>query len=102
MPPLEPRNHRITLERARDMIRGLRTQASPKLPQALAVNRGIIDEILAQKGCVGLRAYPALAADGTTTLVVVGIDDQGEDLSQGVIGEEFWPCPPWCASNSIG
>ncbi len=49
------------------------------------VGRNIIDQILAQPGCVGLRFYNALNEDGQKTLVYVGVDAAGKDLVKSTV-----------------
>jgi len=49
------------------------------------IGRNIIDEILAQQGCVGIRFYNALNENGQKTLVYVGIDADGKDIVKKVI-----------------
>src|SRR5271168_3274869 len=44
------------------------------------LGRNIIEQILAQPGCVGMRFYNALNENGQKTLVYVGIDADGKDL----------------------
>ncbi|HEY4107491.1 hypothetical protein [Puia sp.] len=44
------------------------------------LGRNIIDQILAQPGCVGMRFYYGLNEEGQKTLVYVGIDANGQDL----------------------
>ncbi|NBW59166.1 MAG: hypothetical protein EBR41_01145, partial [Crocinitomicaceae bacterium] len=56
----------------------------------------IFDQILAQSGCEGLRMYFAIEPDGTKTLVVVGIDSVENDITKGLIAENFGPCPKRC------
>ena len=44
------------------------------------IGRKIIDEILAQPGCVGLRFYNAYNELGEKTLVYVGLDEFGKAI----------------------
>lgn len=44
------------------------------------IGRNIIDAILAQPGCVGMRFYYGLNEEGQKTLVYVGLDADGKDL----------------------
>ena len=44
------------------------------------IGRNIIDQILSQPGCVGMRFYYGLNEDGIKTLVYVGIDADGKDI----------------------
>jgi len=62
--------------------------------------RAAIDEILAQPGCQGLRFYFGTKPDGATTLVFVGMDDAERDMTDGVIVEDYYPCPPFCDATS--
>ena len=48
--------------------------------RAVAFGKATIDAILAQKGCVGIRAYFMKDKDGKKTLVVVGIDKDKKDI----------------------
>jgi len=49
---------------------------------AYEVGRNIIDQILAQPGCVGLRFYNAYNEKGEKTLVYVGLDKFGKSITQ--------------------
>jgi hypothetical protein len=44
------------------------------------IGKTIIDQILAQPGCVGFRIFDALNEAGEKTLVYVGIDSKGNNL----------------------
>jgi hypothetical protein len=55
-------------------------QANPGELGSYTIGRNIIDVILAQPGCVGMRFYNALNEGGQKTLVYVGIDVDGNDL----------------------
>jgi hypothetical protein len=49
---------------------------------------------------VGIRIYYAAQDDGTPELVIVGVDENGKDLEEGVILERNLPCPPYCNDES--
>lgn len=68
-------------------------------PHAWMFSRGIIDEILAQSKCAGVRIYMA-GSGAATTVVLVGTDAANADLAEGVIAERGWPCPPDCPDGS--
>ncbi len=55
--------------------------------------------LLAQPGCVGVRTYFALE-QGVLTFVVVGVDNNGNDMANGVILDGVLGCPPNCPTNS--
>jgi hypothetical protein len=75
--------------------------------EGYVLGRNIIDQILAQPGCVGMRFYYGLNEDGQKTLVYVGMDTNGQDIvtktvvmENGALGVDqatiadrigFWP-----------
>ena len=69
--------------------------------RAGAFARGIIDEIMAQPGCEGIRIYMAKTNTGDTTLVAVGTDIDGNDLSGGTVANTVFPCPPFCGEGGL-
>lgn len=61
-------------------------------------HRKDLDDLLAQPGCVGIRYYYGRKGDGQDTLIVVGVDKEGNDMTQGVVMEDSFWCPPFCGS----
>ncbi|GJQ20300.1 MAG: hypothetical protein HBSIN02_06550 [Bacteroidia bacterium] len=93
-------HHRISTEKAMRYIANF--QAATNEPFAAGyMGRGIFDEILSQKDVVGIRIYSARLDNGTPTYVLVGVDANGNDLVDGVIGEDAIPCPPVCADGAM-
>lgn len=74
----------ISHEMAIDFVRSYKN-AHPDATPGYTVGRNIIDQILVQPGCVGLRFYNAINEIGQTTLVYVGVDAQGNDITKTVI-----------------
>ena len=94
----DPKSHRISLEDAAAQTRRGRG-GSQKGGLFL---RAELDQLLAQPGCAGLRFYYGRKADGQDTVILVGVDEKGDDMEQGVLMEEHFLCPPWCGSaNSL-
>ena len=62
--------------------------------------KNIINRILEQEGCMGIRIYYALDEDGKKQLIIVGADSKENDIYQGVIAERSYLCPPYCGSGS--
>ncbi|MCO5235888.1 MAG: hypothetical protein M9933_06425 [Chitinophagaceae bacterium] len=76
--------------------------------QAHFVGRSIIEKILEQPDCVGIRMYKALNAKGEQTYVFVGIDGQGKAILEytaindsgsltketGIVANKFSPIKP--------
>ncbi|MFN0181832.1 MAG: hypothetical protein ACKVZ0_23750 [Gemmatimonadales bacterium] len=78
--------------------RFLKKYARKKAPLGVAAyNRAIFDTILAQEGCVGIRFYPGIDAEGRLTLLFCGVHAEGGDILAGTIGDTPWRCPPWCS-----
>ena len=97
MPLPGPRSHRVSLADAAAL-----TKRRSGATKGGFFFRKELDEILAQAGCAGIRYYHAQKADGTETIVLVGVDGDGNDMTQGVIMEDHFDCPPHCgAANAL-
>lgn len=95
--PPPPRDHRITAEQARALM--------ARRPRGLATEGGhfpreVFERILAQPGCVGIRFYYGTNPDGSPALVLIGIDANNADMTDGEIDDTHFPCPPFCPTNS--
>lgn len=78
---------------------------SPDEIKGVAFGKDIIDKLMNQKGVVGLRFYFTKGKDGKTSLVFVGIDKDGKDVTttanarsseEGGVGGDPAPCPGFC------
>jgi hypothetical protein len=106
--PLPPKkDHRISLDdaakavgrhRAAQRAAAAHGRANPaaKAKGPYGFHATAFQRILSQPGCVGIRIYPSLYEDGTESLVLVGIDAQGNDMTAGELSNEPWECPPYC------
>ena len=92
-------DHVIGLTESRELIARYQ-KANPGKIHASAFTRVAFERILAQEGCCGIRSYYAQKEDGTITLVMVGVDQVGNDMDDGELAEEAWPCPPICPNYS--
>jgi hypothetical protein len=102
--PLPDRDHRISLADAARIV-AARRKADAGKPDAetpFAFNRQGLGLLLAQHGCVGVRAYPAQHDDGSHSWVLVGVGQDGNDLTSGVLLQEPYPCPPFCPDTLLG
>lgn len=61
------------------MISAYRKQ-NPEDVVSYFIGRNILDQILAQPGCVGLKFYNAYNEVGQKTLVYVGVNREGADM----------------------
>ncbi|MBN8851146.1 MAG: hypothetical protein BGO55_28395 [Sphingobacteriales bacterium 50-39] len=60
----------------------------PESFTGVTIGRNIIEQILAQPGCVGMRFYDAINEKGQNTLVYVGVDASGNDMLKQVVVEK--------------
>jgi len=93
-------NHVVTLTQAAKYIQNFKSNPTAPTLKGGHFARSIFDKILAQKGCVGIRYYYAALDDGSPTIVLVGVDQDGNDIDSGVIGEATFPCPPFCGETN--
>lgn len=71
----------------------------------------IIQQILSQEGCVGIRIYYAINDAGVKQLLLVGVDAGGENLlplegaklsdDGPIIADASFPCPDVCPGNGL-
>lgn len=96
--PLNLGDQHINLTDAAAMTLRFR-QANPVgAIKAHLFSRDIIDQILAQPGCEGIRIYNAIDDSNVETLVIVGVDNNEQDLFNGVLAEHTVKCPPRCGN----
>jgi|SRR6185312_11042614 len=69
----------ISLETATEFTKTY-ADAHPNENLSYHLGRNIIEKILAQPGCVGMRFYYGYNNEGQKTLVYVGMDANGNDL----------------------
>jgi hypothetical protein len=74
------------------------------------MGRNLIESILAQPGVVGIRMFHAVNELGLKTLVLVGVDAQGNNVlnftsvgengemitKKGIVADRVRNCPPYC------
>ena len=75
----------ISHELAADFIKAYEETACPGDTRGYQLGRTIIDRILAQPGCVGMRFYYGLNENGQKTLVYVGVDAEGKDIEKRTV-----------------
>jgi len=93
--------HHIAVDDAARLTASYRKEAGPDAFKAAYFGKEILRAILAQEGCVGIRAYYAKHHDGTPTFVLTGADENGNDLYDGVLAQDPWSCPPWCSEVNV-
>jgi len=86
-------DHKVTITEARDLVDRRRRVAEQS---AGAFKREAFERILCQTGCAGIRIYYGMHPDGQPALVLVGVDESGEEMLDGALAEKNSPCPPFC------
>ncbi len=70
--------------------------ANPGQTKAFFYGQVILNDILAQADCVGIRIYYAIDEEGDKQLVIVGVDEDGNDQTAGIVADRAKPCPTYC------
>jgi hypothetical protein len=93
-------NQSITLDQAVKYVQSYTTSpTAPTIKGGYFAKTGL-EKILSQAGCVGIRYYYSKKDDGSPSLVLVGVDYNGTDLTAGPMSDNPFPCPPFCGSPS--
>ncbi|MFD2247106.1 hypothetical protein [Pontibacter ruber] len=58
--------------------------------------RDILQQILDQPGCMGIRMYYARDEKGQKQLILIGADANGKDMQEGTVADGSVVCPPDC------
>ncbi len=91
----------ITTDAAVQLLKNFRRRAPEGGVWGEFFGRDALSAALNQPGCIGLRIYYGKRNDGTSALVLVGVDSSNADLLQGVMLESGVPCPPMCDTATI-
>lgn len=89
----------ITLQEAKDLIKAFETKF-PNQIKASFVGIDTLNLILNQENVMGVRIYYGYNTDSKIiSPVLVGVDNDGEDITAIVIDRGV-PCPPICSVSS--
>ena len=89
-------DHEISVMDASALTRNYREKAGKNAIKGGFFGGAAVQQLLEQEGVVGLRYYYAQERDGRPVLVIVGVDQYGNDLVDGFLLERGIPCPPFC------
>lgn len=93
----------ISLEQAQQFTRSYRESQQFELNNGIKAHfygREKLLKILGQDGCMGIRIYYG-AEDGTPNLVLIGVDTDMNDQTDGQLIENSRPCPTFCGLNNL-
>jgi hypothetical protein len=98
--PLDPaRDHHVSLSSAAAQAKAHRQGGPIRKGDTGAFNAEPIRRLLAQPGCVGVRYYKGRNQDGDDTMILVGVDSTGNDMTSGVLLNIPFLCPPFCPDD---
>lgn len=70
-------------------------------PKAFYVDKNKLNIILNQDNCAGIRIYNGYdITENIENRVIVGVDHQNQDLTEGIIIERLNVCPNYCPEDS--
>lgn len=95
-------DHYITLQEGMELTKNYRMSEPPNATLAYYFGKEALQKTLDQPGCVGLRMYNGKHTDGTPTLVIIGVDGSGNDLTKGIVLQRVILCPPDCCPSCWG
>jgi len=92
----------ITLAEGSEMTANYRATINLGETIGHAVGKNLVNAILNQTGCMGIRFYQAINNKGEKQLVAVGVDADGDDMTAGIVVDRMNNCPQLCAKpNSL-
>lgn len=89
-------DHKIAIGEAREMVDRYRRAVQRS---GGAFKKSALERLLNQTDCVGMRIYYGMHPDGQPALILVGVDENGEELLDGELLEQNFPCPPFCPTG---
>ena len=90
--------HVITLEEGIELTRNYRKSAPKGSPLGAYFGKGIVEKILDQRTCVGIRIYYAKQDSGKLTMVLTGAKTNNDDIYEGILGQEARLSSDWTPS----
>jgi hypothetical protein len=90
----------ITLTDAATMTANYRNSSTAGPIRAHYFGKDIINKILAQTDCMGIKIYYGLDSNNNQELVLVGVTSSEADMTSGTIADRALPCPNHCDSSS--
>ena len=90
--------HVVSFEEAKELKGNYQESAGVEDILAFYYGKTFLLSVLNQQGCVGIRVYNGRKEDGKHELVIVGVKADGDDITDGIMGDRSFPCPPHCGS----
>jgi len=90
----------ITLKQAADFTANHRNSMQEGDVLSHFFGRNILQQILDQPGCMGIRIYYGKDSSGNKNLVLVGSDQLENDMTNGLMADFSVICPPHCPTKN--
>ncbi len=94
-------NFIITLSNAKALVSNYQQTASSGNILAQYFGKDALQVVLNQANCIGIRIYNGKNNSGSQTFVIVGVDNNGHDMTNGPLLDLGFPCPPLCDSAKV-
>ena len=92
--------HSISLEDASKLTENYRKTAGTGAVLGGYFSKTVLNKMLTQEGCIGIRYYYGRTDGDKPTLVLVGVDSDGNDITGGDLAEYSVDCPPYCPKEN--
>lgn len=90
----------ITLQEAKTLVNASKKKFPNKL-HSFFLGSNHYQSILEQENCIGIRIINAFnESKNAETLVLVGVDTEGNDMCDGIIVDKLEPCPSFCPTST--
>jgi len=94
-------NNIITLTQAETETHAFQNaQQFQGLTKSCAIDKTAYNQLLSQPGVAEIRTYFSLNSNNILSIVVVGVDNNGNDMTNGIMLGESKNCPYYCSPNS--
>jgi hypothetical protein len=93
------KNQSISFQEAKGLLKTYERIAASDAVIAQYFGKDIVDKILAQPGCVGVRMYYGKHANGKPGVIFVGVDKNGKNIISNVLAGPVIICPPYCGEQ---
>ncbi len=90
------KDHNISLEYARQLTKNFREEEGVGTTISGLFDKDTVLSVLNQPGCIAMRYYHGISEEEKNVIVIVGVDEHGYDMLDGIIIEKAFPCPPFC------
>ena len=91
----------ISKNDAKTLIQRYKTTYGDTIKRAFVFDKSLIESVINESTEVdGVRIYMGLKEDDEQCVVVVGVNSNGEDLTDNTIIEMATPCPSYCDPSS--